>query len=65
MTNANLLKDHRHFLDISSLTTEDAREIIETAKKLKKSAKDLNQSKGFVHPDEPLQNKALAMIFEK
>jgi ornithine carbamoyltransferase len=65
MAHAKLLKDHRHFLDISSLTPEDAREIIETAKTLKKAAKKQNQSKGFVHPDAPLKNKALAMIFEK
>lgn len=65
MTDYKLKKDHRHFLDISSLSPEDAREIIEKAKDIKKAAHDINESKGFVHPSEPLKNKALAMIFEK
>ncbi|MDG1709393.1 MAG: ornithine carbamoyltransferase [Emcibacteraceae bacterium] len=65
MTEYKLLEDHKHFLDISSLSPEDARYIIEKAKELKKAARDVNMSKGFVHPDAPLKNKALAMIFEK
>ncbi|MDG1438679.1 MAG: ornithine carbamoyltransferase [Emcibacteraceae bacterium] len=65
MTDYKLLENHKHFLDISALTPEGARYIIEKAKELKKTARDVNMSKGFVHPDEPLKNKALAMIFEK
>ncbi|MBL4603025.1 MAG: ornithine carbamoyltransferase [Emcibacteraceae bacterium] len=65
MTNYKLKKDHRHFIDISSLSKKAAREIIETAKALKKIAKEQNHSNGFVHPDAPLKNQALAMIFEK
>ena len=65
MTNFNLKNNHRHFLDISSLSPDDAREIIEKAKTLKKTAKEENQSKGFVHSDAPLKDQALAMIFEK
>ncbi len=65
MTNYNLKPNHRHFLDISSISADDAREIIEKAKMLKKEAADQNHSKGSVHPDAPLQDQALAMIFEK
>ncbi|MCC3860249.1 ornithine carbamoyltransferase [Pseudemcibacter aquimaris] len=65
MSNHNLLENHRHFLDISSITSDDAVYIIEKAKELKKASKDINISKGFTHPDAPLKNKALAMIFEK
>tara|TARA_R110002096_G_scaffold309403_4_gene503985 strand:+ start:14140 stop:15093 length:954 start_codon:yes stop_codon:yes gene_type:complete len=65
MTNYNLKKNHRHFLDLSSLSSEDVRDIIEKAKIIKKSAKEQNESKGFVHPDAPLKDQALAMIFEK
>ncbi len=65
MTDYKLKQGHRHFLDISSISPEDAREIIEKAKALKKAAKEQNQSKGFVHPDAPLRDQALAMIFEK
>lgn len=65
MTNYNLKKNHKHFLDLSSLSSNDVRDIIEKAKALKKTAKEQNQSKGFVHPDAPLKDQALAMIFEK
>lgn len=65
MTDYNLKKDHKHFLDLSSLSASDVREIIEKAKFLKQTAKEQNQSKGFVHPDAPLKDQALAMIFEK
>lgn len=65
MTNYKLKPNHRHFLDISSISAEDAREIIETAKALKKEATEQSGSKGFVHSSAPLKNQALAMIFEK
>lgn len=65
MTDYNLKLNHRHFLDISSISKEDAREIIEKAKTLKKAAAEQSNSKGFVHNDAPLKNQALAMIFEK
>lgn len=65
MSNQNLLENHKHFIDISDITPDDARYIIEKAKELKKKSQDINMSKGFTHPDAPLQNKALAMIFEK
>lgn len=65
MTAYKLRKDHKHFLDLASLSKAEAREIIEKAKQIKKTANDLNQSKGFVHPDAPLKDQALAMIFEK
>ena len=65
MTHYKLKKDHKHFLDLASLSKTEAREIIEKAKELKKAAHALNQSKGFVHPDAPLKNQSLAMIFEK
>ncbi|MCP5381035.1 MAG: ornithine carbamoyltransferase [Kordiimonadaceae bacterium] len=64
MTDYNLKKNHRHFIDISSLSKSDCREIIEIAKKLKAEAKK-QDSNGFVHPDAPLKGQALAMIFEK
>ena len=65
MTDCKLKKDHKHFLDLASLSKVQAREIIEKAKTIKKAALEINQSKGFVHPDAPLKNQALAMIFEK
>jgi len=65
MTDFNLKKHHRHFLDLSSLEKHEVREIIEKAKALKKTAREQNASKGFVHPDAPLKDQALAMIFEK
>ena len=45
MTNYNLKPNHRHFLDISSISAQDAREIIEKAKSLKKEASEQNASK--------------------
>ena len=65
MTDFKLKDDHRHFLDIASLTKVEAREIIEKAKALKIAAKERNESKGSVHPEAPLKNQSLAMIFEK
>ena len=65
MTNYNLKKNHRHFLDLSSLSSDDVRDIIEKAKVIKKRAKENNESNGFVHSSAPLKDQALAMIFEK
>ncbi len=65
MTDYKLKKDHRHFLDLISLSKVEAREIVDKAKALKEAAKSINQSKGFVHPEAPLENQSLAMIFEK
>ena len=65
MTNLNLKTDYRHFLDRSSLLPRAVRYIIEKAKVLKIIAKEKKQSKGFIHPDMPLKDQALAMIFEK
>ncbi|MBT5187836.1 MAG: ornithine carbamoyltransferase [Kordiimonadaceae bacterium] len=65
MTDYNLNKNHKHFLDLASLTKEDVREIIEKAKSLKAITRELSKGKGFVHPDRPLQDHSLAMIFEK
>ena len=65
MTDYNLEKNHKHFLDLSSLSAGDVRDIIEKAKIIKRTAKKQNRSKGFVHPDAPLKDQALAMIFEK
>ena len=53
----------RHFLDLASLTPEEAREIIDKGKALKQAV--TGSGKGFVHPDRPLADKSLAMIFEK
>ncbi|MEZ5758983.1 MAG: ornithine carbamoyltransferase [Emcibacteraceae bacterium] len=64
MTDYNLKKNHRHFIDISSLSKSDCREIIEIAKKLKAEAKK-QDGNGFIHADAPLKGQALAMIFEK
>jgi ornithine carbamoyltransferase len=65
MTDLKLKKPHRHFLDLASLSKKDAREIIEKAKALKAITKKLSKGKGFVHPDRPLADHSLAMIFEK
>jgi len=65
MTGSRLKKPFRHFLDLACLTPQEAREIIEKAKSLKATATKQGQGKGFVHPDRPLADKSLAMIFEK
>jgi len=53
----------RHFLDLSNLTSQDVRDILDIAKRLK--AETIGKGKGFTHADRPLGDKALAMIFEK
>lgn len=55
----------RHFLDINALSKEDAHRIIVRARELKETAKTLGKGKGFIHPDRPLADKSVAMIFEK
>ncbi|MFC7049284.1 ornithine carbamoyltransferase [Emcibacter nanhaiensis] len=63
MTAFKLDAPQKHFLDLASLSKAEAREIIEKAKTLKEVAR--GHGKGFVHPDRPLDDKSLAMIFEK
>ncbi|WP_297323235.1 ornithine carbamoyltransferase [uncultured Bartonella sp.] len=53
-----MTKNSRHFTDLSILTPETARQIIEHAKKVKQALK-----KG--HGEKPFIGKTLAMIFEK
>ena len=53
-----MTKNIRHFTDLSILTPETARQIIEHAKKVKQALK-----KG--HSEKPFIGKTLAMIFEK
>ncbi|PCI51481.1 MAG: ornithine carbamoyltransferase [Alphaproteobacteria bacterium] len=65
MSNFKLKKPLRHFLDLAALTPEEARQIIEKAKVLKATATGEGQGKGFIHPDRPLADKSLAMVFEK
>ncbi|NOZ66288.1 MAG: ornithine carbamoyltransferase, partial [Alphaproteobacteria bacterium] len=48
-----------------ALDPDAAREIIDKAKSLKATATEEGHGKGFVHPDRPLADKSLAMIFEK
>lgn len=50
----------RHFLDISSFSTEDLRSILEASVALKKS-----RQRGKPQPERPLEGKSLAMIFDK
>lgn len=65
MNHYNIKKPFRHFLDLATLTKEEAREIIEKAKKLKAAATEEGHGKGFIHKDRPLTDKSLAMVFEK
>lgn len=65
MSNYRLKNPLRHFLDLASLTQDEARDIIEKAKALKATATQEGNGKGFIHPDRPLADKSLAMIFEK
>lgn len=65
MRSAKLKSPCRHFLDLATLSPEEAREIIEKAKTLKATATSEGQGKGFIHPHRPLADKSLAMIFEK
>ncbi len=61
----NLKEPYRHFLDLAALTKAEARNIIEKAKALKVTATQEGHGKGFIHPDRPLADKSLAMVFEK
>ncbi len=65
MSNFNLKKPYRHFLDLATLTRGEARDIIDKARALKIIATETGHGKGFIHPDRPLADKSLAMIFEK
>jgi len=65
MSNFRLKHNQRHFLDLAALDPDAAREIIDKAKSLKATATEEGHGKGFVHPDRPLADKSLAMIFEK
>jgi len=65
MSDFNLKKPYRHFLDLATLTKGEARDIIDKARALKIIATETGQGKGFIHPDRPLADKSLAMIFEK
>jgi ornithine carbamoyltransferase len=50
----------RHFIDISSFSTEDLRSILDASVALKKS-----RQRGKPQPERPLEGKSLAMIFDK
>ncbi|MCK5424766.1 MAG: ornithine carbamoyltransferase [Emcibacter sp.] len=65
MSNFKLKAPFRHFLDLAALDQSEAREIIEKAKALKATATEDGHGKGFIHPDRPLADKSLAMVFEK
>ena len=53
----------RNFLDISDLTSNELRAIIEEAKVRKSNRKDLNKSE--IDSDQPFKGKSMVMIFEK
>ena len=53
----------RNFLDISDLSSDELRAIIEEAKARKSNRKDLNKSE--LDSDKPFQGKSMVMIFEK
>ena len=53
----------KNFLDISDLTSDELRAIIEEAKVRKSNRKDLNKSEP--DSDQPFQGKSMVMIFEK
>ena len=53
----------RNFLDISDLTSNELRAIIEEAKVRKSNRKDLKKSE--TDSDQPFQGKSMVMIFEK
>ncbi len=65
MNDFGLSNNCRHFLDLTALSKKEARSIIEKAKILKAVATKDGRGKGFIHPDRPLADKSLAMIFEK
>ena len=53
----------KNFLDISDLSSDELRAIIEEAKVRKSNRKDLNKSE--LDSDKPFQGKSMVMIFEK
>ena len=53
----------RNFLDVSDLSSDELRGIIEEAKVRKSNRKDLNKSE--LDSDKPFQGKSMVMIFEK
>ena len=53
----------KNFLDISDLTSNELRAIIEEAKVRKSNRKDLNKSE--TDSDQPFKGKSMVMIFEK
>ena len=53
----------KNFLDISDLTSNELRAIIEEAKVRKSNRKDLNKSE--IDSDQPFKGKSMVMIFEK
>ncbi len=53
----------KNFLDISDLSSDELRKIIEEAKVRKSNRKDLNKSEP--DSDSPFQGKSMVMIFEK
>jgi len=53
----------KNFLDISDLTSNELRTIIEEAKVRKSNRKDLNKSE--TDSDQPFKGKSMVMIFEK
>ncbi|NOZ42250.1 MAG: ornithine carbamoyltransferase [Alphaproteobacteria bacterium] len=63
MSNFILSPPYRHFLDLAALNVGEAREIIEKARALKAAGQ--GHGKGYIHPDQPLADRSLAMIFEK
>lgn len=65
MSHFKLKPPYRHFLDLAALSKSEAREIIDKAKTLKMTATEKGHGKGFIHPDRPLADKSLAMVFEK
>lgn len=53
----------KHFIDIDNISSKELREIIELAKKIKKEHKE--QGRAYKKHKNLLENKSLAMIFEK
>ena len=65
MSHFKLKPPYRHFLDLAALTRDEAQDIIAKAISLKATATSDGKGKGFIHPDRPLADKSLAMVFEK
>ncbi len=53
----------KHFLDISRAAAEELHRILQAAHEMK--AARSGRPQGFIEPDRPLENRILAMIFEK